>query len=62
MNKHLAQKIKKKIKKFHLLPESEHLLEETILDYPLSFQSKHIRENQTPIHIYHLFLDLREKA
>lgn len=58
----IIKNLKKKIKQFHLLPESEHLLEETILDYPLSFQSKHLRENQTPIHIYHLFLDLRENA
>lgn len=57
----IIKNLKKKVKQFHLLPESEYLLEETVLDYPLSFQSKHLRENQTPIHIYHLFLDLREK-
>jgi len=54
----IVKNIKKKVKAYHLFPESEALLHEPILDHALSFQSKHLCTNQTPIHLYHLFFDL----
>jgi hypothetical protein len=56
----IVKNLKKKVKDFHLYPESEALLQETVLNHPLSFQSKHLRTNQTPIHLYHIFFDLTE--
>lgn len=54
----IVKNLKKKVKDFCLYPESEALLQETVLDHALSFQSKHLRTNQTPIHLYHVFFDL----
>jgi hypothetical protein len=56
----IVKNLKNKVKDFHLYPESEELLQETVLNHPLSFQSKHLRTNQTPIHLYHIFFDLTE--
>lgn len=54
----IVKNLKKKVKEYHLYPDSEALLQETLLNHTLSFQSKHLRINQTPIHLYHLFFDL----
>jgi hypothetical protein len=66
-------KLKTKIKSFQIENDilnfgnltDEHLLNIQIQNFNRSFQSKHIRINQnkekiTPIHIFHVFLDLTE--
>jgi len=57
----IVKNLKKKVKEFHPAPEIEKLLEKKCLEQDLSFQSKHIRTNNTKIHIFHLFFDLRKK-
>lgn len=53
----ILQKLKKKVKSYHLVPDSEYLLNKLVLEHPLSFQSRHLRLNDTPIHLYHLLFD-----
>jgi hypothetical protein len=69
----ISNKLKSKIKSFQITERTtifgtltdEQLLDSPIINFKHSFQSKHIRINQSkeqisPIHIFHLFLDLTE--
>jgi len=55
----IVKKLKEKVKEFHPASNIEILLEKKCLEQELSFQSKHTRTNNTEIHIFHLFFDLR---
>jgi len=54
----IVKKLKSKIQNFKLVIDSEELLETKCVDWEFSFQSKHIRKDNTEIHLYHLFLNL----
>jgi len=58
----IVKKLKEKVKEFHPAPNIEILLEKKCLEQELSFQSKHTRTNNTEIHIFHLFFDLRKST
>lgn len=53
----ITQNLKPKIKKFNLVLNSEKLLNQKCVDWEFSFQSKHIRNDGSTIHLYHLFFD-----
>ncbi|TAF63740.1 MAG: hypothetical protein EAZ55_12800, partial [Cytophagales bacterium] len=55
----IVKNLKKKVRSFHPAPDIEAWLSKKCLDQPLSFQSKHLRNNDTEIHIFHLFFDVR---
>lgn len=57
----IVRNLKKKVQNFHPAKDMEHFLSRRCLEQALSFQSKHIRKNDTEIHIFHLFFDLREE-
>ncbi len=56
----IVRNLKKKVKTFHPAEDITQWLDKKCLEQNLSFQSKHIRSNETEIHIFHLFFDLRE--
>jgi hypothetical protein len=55
--KKIAAHLKTKVKDFYFSPGFEYLLRKRCLDWEHSFQSKHERNNNTRIHLYHLFFD-----
>lgn len=55
--KKIVAHLKTKVKDFYFSPGFEYLLEKSCLDWEHSFQSKHDRDNNTRIHLYHLFFD-----
>jgi len=55
--KKVVENLKSGVKDFHFSPGFEYLLRKGCLDWEYSFQSKHTRSNNTPIHLYHLFFD-----
>lgn len=58
--KRIVTNLKKKVTNFHPSNAMEDFIDKKCLDHELSFQSKHKRINDTEIHLYHLFFDLRE--
>ncbi len=57
----IANKLKLKIKDFCPSSDMAFLLEQKCADWELSFQSKHIRNNNKAIHFYHMFFDFVSK-
>ena len=55
--KRIVENLKQKVKDFHPDPNIETLLAKKVLDHELSFQSRHLRVNEKPIHLYHVFFD-----
>ena len=55
--KRIVENLKQKVKGFHPDPNIETLLAKKVLDHELSFQSRHLRVNEKPIHLYHVFFD-----
>ncbi|NJO02153.1 MAG: hypothetical protein HC880_11110 [Bacteroidia bacterium] len=53
----IVRNLKKKVSEFHPAPGMAERIELRVLDHPLSFQSQHLRINEKPIHLYHLFFD-----
>ena len=53
----IVNKLKLKIGDFHPSSDITPLLEQKCADWELSFQSKHIRNNNKAIHFYHIFFD-----
>lgn len=53
----IVNKLKLKIKDFYPSSDIASLLEQKCADWELSFQSKHIRNNNKAIHFYHIFFD-----
>lgn len=53
----IVETLKVKIKDFHYTAGFESLLERNCVNWKHSFQSKHNRDNNIPIHLYHLFFD-----
>jgi len=58
----IVKNLKKKVKDFYPAQGIEKLLQKKCLEQALSFQSKHLRSNNTEIHVFHLFFDLREEV
>lgn len=56
----IVQNLKNKVKDFHPTTDIENWLAKQCADHHLSFQSKHLRNNEKTIHIFHLFFDLRQ--
>jgi len=48
----IVKKLKEKVKEFHPAPNTEIFLNKKCLEENLSFQSKHLRNNNTEIHIF----------
>lgn len=57
----IVNKLKLKIEDFHPSSDIASLLEQKCADWELSFQSKHIRNNNKAIHFYHIFFDFVSK-
>jgi hypothetical protein len=55
----IVKNMKKKVKDFHPTPDIQTYLDKTCANHNLSFQSKHIRSDNTKIHIFHVFFDAR---
>jgi len=55
----IVANLKEKVKAYHPSKDIEKWLAKTCAEHDLSFQSKHLRSNDTEIHIFHLFFDLR---
>jgi len=53
--------LKRKVKEFRLVNDSDILLNKKCADWKFSFQSKHMRINDSEIHIFHLFFNFVEK-
>ncbi|MBC8385857.1 MAG: hypothetical protein H8E57_10120 [Candidatus Cloacimonetes bacterium] len=53
----IIQNLKPKIINFKLVKNSKDLLDRKCVNWKFSFQSIHNRENNTEIHLYHLFFD-----
>lgn len=53
----IVNNLKIKVKDFNFSPGFENLLKKDCLTWKHSFQSRHDRSNNTPIHLYHLFFD-----
>jgi hypothetical protein len=53
----IVETLKAKIKDFHYTAGFESLLGKNCLNWKHSFQSRHNRDNDVPIHLYHLFFD-----
>lgn len=58
----IVETLKVKIKDFHYTAGFESLLEKNCVNWKHSFQSKHNRDNDTPIHLFHLFFDFIQPA
>ncbi|NJL14529.1 MAG: hypothetical protein HC913_17005 [Microscillaceae bacterium] len=54
----IIKNLKKKVKTFYPAHDIALYLEKTCAEHALSFQSRHLRINEAPIHIFHLFFDL----
>jgi len=54
----IVANLKEKVKTYHPSKDMEKWLAKTCAEHDLSFQSKHLRSNNTEIHIFHLFFDL----
>ena len=57
----IIENLKPKVREFRLVANSDNLLDNKCADWKFSFQSKHMRKNNTEIHLYHLFLDFVKK-
>lgn len=55
--KEIVDNLKPKVKDYYFSPGFEYLLGKTCLNWEHSFQSKHDRNNNTRIQLYHLFFD-----
>lgn len=53
----IVKNLKPKIKEFHYTTGFEFLLEKNCVNWKHSFQSRHNRDNDVPIHLYHMFFD-----
>ncbi|MCP5104446.1 MAG: hypothetical protein GY950_13755 [bacterium] len=53
----IAANLKPKVRDFYFSPGFEYLLRKRCLDWEHSFQSCHHRENNTHIHLYHMFFN-----
>ena len=59
--KKIINNLKPKIQNFNFVATSYQLLNTRCVDCEFSFQSKHIRNDHSEIHLYHLFFDFTEK-
>ena len=55
--KKIVNNLKPKVKDFHLSPGFENLLKKSCVTWEHSFQSRHDRNDNSRIHLYHLFFD-----
>ena len=55
------ENLKRKVKEFRLVNDSDNLLNKKCADWEFSFQSKHIRIDYSTILLYHLFFDFRSE-
>ncbi len=53
--------LKAKVRNYKLANNSEKLLNQKSVNWEFSFQSKHIKNNDSEIHLYHLLFDFRSK-
>lgn len=56
----IVSKLKRKVRNFYPADRIEELLQQKCAGWELSFQSKHIRTDNTEIHLYHLFFDFEK--
>lgn len=56
----IIENLKTKVSPFYPSHEMQSLLNQKCGGWALSFQSKHLRQDDRPIHLYHLFFDFRE--
>ena len=57
----IVNNLKPKVKAFYFATDSEDLLDKKCVDWEFSFQSKHIRSNNTEFFLYHIFFDFTNK-
>lgn len=57
----IIKNLKLKVRNYKLVDNSEQLLDQKYVNWEYSFQSKHIRSNDTEILLYHLFFNFVEK-
>jgi hypothetical protein len=57
----IVERLKSRVKKFYPSENAENLINEKCVGWELSFQSKHLRKDETVIHLYHLFFDFTDE-